>query len=73
MLHFTLKHYGTGSVITVLDDKQYRGEIIYTRKIHHYESDADFKTINTELQTYGELQAYEIFRYFRETRRYATL
>lgn len=69
MLRFRLEHYGTGSVITLLDDLQHLGSITYTRKIHRYESDADYKTIITELQTYGDKEAEEIFRYFAYTRR----
>ena len=70
MLRFELSHYGTGSVITCLDGLHHNGAIVYTRKIHRYESDADFSTIKTELQTYGERAAYEIFTYFRDSRKY---
>ncbi len=68
MLRFELNHYGTGSVITCLDDMQHLSSIIYTRKIHSYESKADFDTIKTELITYGDGAAYEIYNYFRLAR-----
>lgn len=64
MLRFELNHYGTGSIITCLDDLKHVSAIVYTRKIHSYESKADFDTIKTELLTYGEKAAYEIYNYF---------
>lgn len=68
MIRFELAHYGTGSTITMLDDLQHIGSIIYTRKIHRYESDADFQTIVTENRTHGETATVEIFKYFQEAR-----
>lgn len=53
-LHLT--HYATGSVITL----EYEGKfgkfasLTYTRKIHRYESESDYKRLVTELKTYGE-------------------
>jgi hypothetical protein len=74
MLRFELSHYGTGSIITCLDGMQHRGSIVYTRKIHRYESESDFQTIITELKTYGDVAAAEIFVYFQQTRgRHATV
>lgn len=70
MIRFELNNYGTGSVITCLDDMQHISSIIYTRKIHGYESRADFQTIKTELLTYGEGAGYEIYNYFRGAREF---
>lgn len=71
MLRFGLSHYGTGSIITMLDDLKHCGSITYTRKIHKYESKADFDTIKTELMTYGDPAALEIFEYFQQARKFA--
>ena len=68
MFHFQLDHYGTGSVLTCMDGLRHVGAVVYTRKIHRYESEADFSTIKTELQTYGHLAAFEIFSYFQIVR-----
>lgn len=51
-----LKHYETGSVITL----EYQGKfgrftnLVYTNKAHKYSAESDFKRLSTELQTYGE-------------------
>lgn len=68
MLRFELAHYGTGSVITCLEGLRHIGSIVYTRKIHRYESEADFSTIVTEANTYGKQAAWEIFAYFQASR-----
>lgn len=68
MLRFELSHYGTGSVLTCYEDLRHISSIIYTRKIHRYESDADYQTIISELVTYGEVAAREIYEYFWVTR-----
>lgn len=68
MLRFELNHYGTGSTIVCLDGLQHVSSIAYTRKIHRYESDADYQTVISELVTYGELAAREIYEYFWMTR-----
>jgi hypothetical protein len=70
MLTFTLSHYGTGSILSCLDGLESRGSIVYTRKIHRYESESDFKAISSENQTYGETAALELFTYFQMARRY---
>jgi len=68
MLRFTLAHYGTGSVITCLDDLQHIGAITYTRKIHRYESESDYQTIITELKTYSDRAAMDVFEYLQGAR-----
>jgi len=61
MLKFTLTRYKTGSIISVVDDSRHLGSLTYTRKIHAYESDSDFKRLSTELQTYGDNAALAEF------------
>lgn len=46
-------HGEDDSVIFLKDDQGILGRRYYTRRIHKYESEADFKRLNTELQTYG--------------------
>ena len=61
MLKFTLKHYTTGSTIVQFDDNRQMAQLTYTRKIHKYEADADYRTIVTQLKTYGDKEALEEF------------
>lgn len=42
--------------------------IDYTRKIHRYESSSDYKTLVTELRTYGVPAATAVLRYLVATR-----
>lgn len=45
------------------------GTIIgYGRKIHRYESESDYKTIVTELNTYGIKAAQEVINYLATAR-----
>lgn len=46
-------HGESDSVIFLKDDRGILGRIYYTKRIHRYESESDFKRLNTELQTYG--------------------
>lgn len=40
----------------------------YSRKIHKYEAEADYATIKTELVTYGDAAAWEVFNYLKGVR-----
>lgn len=48
-----LHHGPDDSVILLLDDKGLLGSKHYTRRIHRYESRADYSRLKTELLTYG--------------------
>lgn len=57
-MNLSLFHGKTTSAI-VVDDTV----IEYNRNIHRYESDSDYKTIVTELKTYGRKAAQEVVDY----------
>lgn len=61
MLTISLNRYKTGSTIIAKDGKRHLGTLSYTRKIHEYESESDFKRIVTQLKTYGDNEALEEF------------
>lgn len=48
-----LYHSDTDSVLFLKDSGGILGRKYYTRRIHKHEARADFKRLNTELQTYG--------------------
>jgi hypothetical protein len=70
MKKIQLKHYETGSVINLFEDNRQLESITYTRNIHKYESESDYKTLVTEMNTYGEKGLMETFRYFADARKY---
>lgn len=43
-------------------------DILYTRKIHKFESKNDFDLVNTELQTYGVKAMIQVLAYLKNTR-----
>lgn len=43
-------------------------QINYGRRIHKYESESDFKTLKTELATYGEKAMMQVWDYFKQSR-----
>ena len=69
MMRITLNHYKTGSTITLFDDNKHMGSIVYTRKIHEYESESDYDRIVTEMYTYGDSAAMEEYNRVRQARR----
>lgn len=49
-----LLHAPSESVIILEDEKgAVMGSKYYTRRIHKYQSESDYKRLSTELQTYG--------------------
>ena len=49
-----LLHASSESVIILEDEKgAVMGSKYYTRRIHKYQSESDYKRLSTELQTYG--------------------
>jgi len=48
-----LYHGADDSALFLKDSSGIIGRKYYTRRIHKYESEADFKRLSTELQTYG--------------------
>lgn len=56
MITLDLYHSESDSVIFLKDENGILGRKYYTRRIHKYESESDFKRLNTELQTYGYTQ-----------------
>lgn len=63
-MNLALFHGETTSAI-VADDTI----INYERKIHRYESESDYKTIVTELNTYGIKAAQDVIDYLVGTRK----
>ena len=51
-----LFHGSTESAIFLKDSHGILGRMHYIRRIHRYESEADYSRLNTELQTYGYSQ-----------------
>lgn len=68
MIKIRLERYETGSVITLLEDDKHISSIVYTRKIHEYESDSDFKSLTSELKTYGDTAMIELYDYLHAAR-----
>lgn len=65
-----LTQYKDHSVITLFSNKdEHLGSIVYKRSIHEYESGADYKTLSTEHDTYGDDALVELFNYFASIRR----
>lgn len=68
MVNLSLWHGKTRSAI-IADDVV----IEYTRKIHRFESESDYKTIVTELKTYGIKAANEVIDYLVTARARANI
>jgi hypothetical protein len=62
-MNITLWHGQDGSELVVNDTV-----IEYSRKIHRYQSEGDYKTLVTEYNTYGEDAAQKVLDYFRTAR-----
>lgn len=63
MISLTLKRYESGSVIVAADvqTKRHLGQLTYTRNIHQYESESDYKRMISQMNTYGDHAAMEEF------------
>lgn len=56
--------HGADTSALIVDD----AVIEYTRRIHRYEAEADYKTVVTELRTYGAAAAQSCLNYLRGAR-----
>ena len=53
----------------MFDDNRHIGSVVYTRKIHEYESESDYDRIVTEMHTYGYSAAMEEYNRVRLARK----